>query len=78
MAIQKLDVSIAEDGVVMIGLDKATGNIAATAMIAYYNAAAEYEAIGDWAEAKEHYEVSQHIARQIADASMGQKISKAL
>lgn len=52
--------------------------MAATAMIAYYNAAAEYEAIGDWSEAKEFYEVSQHIAKQIHDHAMTVKTTKAL
>ena len=50
--------SITEDAVVMIGQHQAEGSMAATAMIAYYNAAAGYEAIGDWTEAKEFYEVS--------------------
>jgi len=54
-AIKKLNVTVVEDKV-MISEEEATENIAATAVIAYFNAAVEAEYLSMWLEAKTWYE----------------------
>lgn len=56
----------------------AQGNIASTAVIAYYNAAVECEHLGLWSEAKTNYELALRIAKFINDHHIGHKIVKAL
>lgn len=54
-AIKRMDVAV-KDGAVTVHGQPANQNIQATAVIAYFNAAVQYEHLGQWDRAKLLYE----------------------
>ena len=61
-AIKKLNITV-RDAQIFIGDERADMNIAATSVIAHFNAAVEAEHLSLWQEAKDYYEKSLQLSK---------------
>jgi hypothetical protein len=62
-AIKKLNVTVNDEQILINNSIVATDSIAATTVIAYFNAAVEYEYLGEWDFAKQAYEMALKVCR---------------